>query len=652
LANKRPEERIVAPLLALRGIGKRFGGTVALTNAAFELRAGEVHALVGANGAGKSTLSRVISGHIRPDQGEILLDGVSVRHGGSRAAIRGGIAMVAQETSLAPDLSVLENIMLPRLGMPGRPRWRAWREQARTLVGELGQEAGLPLDAPVSGLSIGQRQLVEILKALALGSRILILDEPTAPLSPHESERLFAIMRRLAGQGRGLIFVSHRLEEIFSVTDRVTVLREGQVVAAGRKTRDLTQGELVRLMVGRELRDVYARGDGDLATTAMPGKAGRMVLRVARLACPPQVRNVSFEARAGEIVGLAGLVGAGRSETLEAIFGLRRPSAGTVELDGQPFAPGAPREAIRAGVGLIPEDRRGQGIVPDFSVRENLLLAHLGAHRGPTLAYAERRDAVSRLLALLELPERRLLDANLLDFSGGMQQKVILARWLLLSPRLLLLDEPTRGVDIGTRSSIYALLRHIAADGVACVVVSSDFEEVIGLADRIVVLSDGVSVTDIPAGLVDVEKLAMFAAPRSSAEQTHTVLEHLVASYGGVATWIALDEGPESTERRLFCFDRVGDDPAADPGFAAGGFPYLLETRIAHAVPPRPGFAAAPDGARPTLLTPVFGRGGHSLGMIALTLPRLAAGIDAASIRREVEGALDESNPEPMDVPV
>ena len=640
----------MAPLLVLRGIGKRFGGTAALTDAAFELRAGEVHALVGANGAGKSTLSRVISGHIRPDQGEILLDGVSVRHAGSRAAIRSGIAMVAQETSLAPDLSVLENIMLPRLGMPGRPRWRAWREQARALVGELGQEAGLPLDAPVGGLSIGQRQLVEILKALALGSRILILDEPTAPLSPRESEHLFAIMRRLAEQGRGLIFVSHRLEEIFSATDRVTVLREGRVVAAGRETRGLTQGELVRLMVGRELRDVYAKGATDKPAAARPGKAGSVVLRVDRLACLPQVRNVSFEVRAGEIVGLAGLVGAGRSETLEAVFGLRRPSAGTVELYGRPFAPDAPREAIRAGIGLIPEDRRGQGIVPDFSVRENLLLAHLGAHRGPTLAYAERKDAVGRLLALLDLPERRLLDANLLNFSGGMQQKVILARWLLLSPRLLLLDEPTRGVDIGTRSSIYVLLRRIAADGVACVVVSSDFEEVIGLADRIVVLSDGVSVTDIPAGLVDVEKLAMFAAPRSSAERTHTVLESLVARYGGVATWIALDEGGDGTGTRLFCFDRVGNDPEADPGFAAGGFPHLAQTRIAHAVPQRPGFATAPDGSRPTLLTPVFGRGRHSLGTIALTLPALPTGLDAASVRREIEAALDETNSEPAEV--
>jgi ribose transport system ATP-binding protein/rhamnose transport system ATP-binding protein len=235
---------------------------------------------------------------------------------------------------------------------------------------------------------------------------------------------------------------------------------------------------------------------------------------------------------------------------------------------------------------------------------------------------------------MLELPERRVLDANLLTFSGGMQQKIILARWLLLEPRLLLLDEPTRGVDIGTRASIYAMLRRIAAEGVACVVVSSDFEEVIGLADRVVVLSDGVSVTDIPSALVDVEKLAMFAAPRSSAELTHAVLDGLVRQFGGVAFWIALEE------QRLFCFDRVGADPAADPGFAAGSFPDLAATRIAHAWPPRDGFAAAEDGTLPTLLVPVPGRAGHSLGMIGLTLARLPAGLDAAWIRREIEEAL------------
>jgi ABC-type sugar transport system ATPase subunit len=616
-------------LLDLRDIWKRFGATQALAAAGFDLRAGEVHALVGANGAGKSTLSRIISGHLQPDRGEILLDNIPVRHASSREAIRSGIAMVTQETSLAPDLSVLENIMLPRIGMPGALRWKALRAHAAALVAELGAGAGLRLDAPVSDLSIGQRQMVEILKALALDNRIIIFDEPTAPLSPPEAEHLFDIMRQLARRERGLIFVSHRLEEIFAVTDRVTVLREGKVVEAGRPTSELKQAELVRLMVGRELQDIYARAGRP--ALAAPSRE-RSVLRVRNLSCPPKVRDVSFEVHEGEILGLAGLVGAGRSETLETIFGLRRAQSGSIELDGKAFAPHGPRAAIQAGIGLIPEDRRGQGIVPDLSVRENLLLAHLGARAGPGLGYGARAETVRHLLDVLELPRRRLLDANMLNFSGGMQQKVILARWLVLAPRLLLLDEPTRGVDIGTRSSIYALLRKIAGEGVACVVVSSDFEEVIGLADRIVVLSDGVNVTDLPSNLVDIEKLGMFAAPRSSAERTHALLERLVARHGGVAYWIAVDG------ERLFCFDLVGDDRDADPGFAAGGFPDLARTRVAPAVAAlRAGAEAVVDSV---LLVPLHGRRGHDLGLIGLSLPSRRGTVDQAKLRAEIQAGL------------
>ncbi len=599
-----------------------------MAGANFELAAGEVHALVGANGAGKSTLSRIISGHLQADRGTIRLEGCDIRHAGAREVIRSGIVMVTQETSLAPDLSVLENIMLPRLGMPGTLHWRELRAQARTLVAEFGEEVGLHLDSPVRELSTGQRQLVEIAKALALDSRIIIFDEPTAPLSPYESERLFEIIRRLAARGRGLIFVSHRLEEIFAVTDRVTILREGQVVAAGVPTTTLTQGELVRLMVGRELSNIYSNpGNATLTSEGQP------VLRVRHLSCPPRVRDVSFEVRAGEILGLAGLVGAGRSETLETIFGLRHAAGGTVELRGHPFRPRSPRDAIRAGIGFVPEDRRRQGIVPDFSVRENLLLAHLGRHAGPGLGYGARTDAVRRLLELLELPQHRVLDANMLTFSGGMQQKAILARWLVLDPQLLLLDEPTRGVDIGTRSSIYALLRRIAAQGVACVVVSSDFEEVIGLADRIVVLSDGTDVTDIPSRLVDIEKLAMFAAPRSSAERTHGVLAALVAEFGGTAYWIATEAD------RLYCFDRVGEDPAAEPGFTSGGFPLIADTAIPRALREQSD-GLVRDGALHTLLTPIRGRRGHSLGLVGLTLASVPPRFDAATLCPRIQTTL------------
>ncbi len=618
-------------LLSLADIHKRFGATIALAGTRFSLEAGEVHALVGANGAGKSTLARVISGHIRPDSGSILLHDRPVQFAGAREAIRAGIAIVTQETSLAPDLSVLENIMLPRLGMPGRLNWRGMRRDAQRLVARLGGEAGVEIDARVRDLSVGQRQIVEILKALALDSRIIIFDEPTAPLSPHEADLLFDIIRNLAGARHGLIFVSHRLEEIFALSDRVTVLREGQVAADAVPTGALTQGELIRLMVGRELSDIYARADA----TRRPAP-GKPVLRVSHLSAPPKVRDVSFTVHAGEILGLAGLVGAGRSETLEVLFGLRPARRGTIELDGVPFTPASPRNAIRAGIGLIPEDRRTQGTVPEFSVRENLLLAHLGAHRGAGLAYGQRESDIRRLLALLGLPEHRLLDANLLTFSGGMQQKIILARWLVLSPRLLLLDEPTRGVDIATRSSIYALLRRIAGEGVACVVVSSDFEEVIGLADRVVVLSDGVDVTSIPSDLVDIEKLGMFAAPRSSAERTHTVLERLAAEHGGMAFWISIEGG------RVFCFDRVGGDAAADPGFTGGAFPEITTTRIPHALTRRAeGFVIEPGGGLATVLVPVRGRHGHDFGLIGLTLRGAAPLPDGGTLARAITAALE-----------
>jgi ABC-type sugar transport system ATPase subunit len=599
-------------LLSLTGITKRFGGAYALSDAGFELAAGEVHALVGANGAGKSTLSRVISGHVQPDGGEMLLDGKPVQHAGTRGAIRSGIWLVTQETSLAPDLSVLENIMLPRLGMPGRLDWGALRREGRRLLQELDQEASFTLDTPVSRLSIGQRQMVEILKALALDSRIIIFDEPTAALSPLETELLFDVMRSLVARDRGLIFVSHRMEEIFAITDRITVLREGRTVAKAEPTKSLDGSALVRLMVGQELSDIYARR-GTEAAPAAP--AAEPVLRVRNLACPPMVRNVSFEVRPGEIVGLAGLVGAGRSETLETIFGLRQPTSGSIEFAGQPFRAKSPVEAIRAGIGLIPEDRRRQGIVQDFNVRENLLLGHLGHHAGLGLAYETRTSRVRQLLEQLGLPERRLSDPSLLNFSGGMQQKIILARWLLLDPRLLLLDEPTRGVDIGTRSSIYALLREIAAAGVAVVVASSDFEEVIGLADRIVVMSDGTSTTELPSGEVSIEGLAMFAAPRSSAERTRGLLQALAAEHAGVAYWIGLERD------RVFCFDKVGDVAGAEPGFAGGSILAWDAAAIPQALAAPPGQPIHEADGRCSLLVPMTGRRGHDLGIIGLTVP-------------------------------
>lgn len=600
-----------AALLSVSGVRKTFDRTHALAGADFDLRAGEVHALVGANGAGKSTLSRIISGHLPPDEGTILYGGKPVRFASAREAIRDGITMVMQETSLAPDLSVVENVYLPELGMPGRLSWRALAQKAAALFHEFDPGHPLPLGAAVRDLSAGQRQLVEIAKALALDSRIIIFDEPTASFSPAEVERLFDVVRALAERGKGLVFVSHRLEEIFAITDRITVLREGKAVARSVATAEMTPSELVHLMVGRELSDIYARG----AASSRPQHNPKARLVVEHLASAPRVKDVSFTVHDGEILGLAGLVGAGRSETAEAIFGLRRIEGGRVLLDGQPFRPRVPTDAVEAGIGFIAEDRRRQGLVPDFTVRENLMLAHLGRHRGIGLGYDRHEAAVRRLLADLALPER-FLDAGILTLSGGMQQKVLLARWLLLKPRLLILDEPTRGVDIGTRSSIYAILRKIAGEGVALLVISSDFEEVVGICDRIVVMSDGADVTAIPSALADVGKLAMFAAPRSSAEETHAILEALHSAFGGIVYWIYVDRG------RVFCFDSVGDDPAIDPGFGRGTFPPVETTAIRHALLERAAdFVVEPDGERASMLVPLTGHRGHDLGRIGLTLP-------------------------------
>ena len=618
------------PLLLASDIDKTFDRTRALVGAGVEIVAGEVHALLGANGAGKSTLSRVISGHVRRDRGTLTWRGAPLDPRSPRDALSAGIAMVMQETSLAPDLSVLENIFLPELALPGRLRFAALRERARKILDSLGQEATLPLDFEVGRLSVAQRQLVEIAKALAVDATLIIFDEPTASLSPGEVERLFDVMTRLRSAGHALVFVSHRLEEVFAITDRVTVMREGRTVARSLPTASLSQSDIIRLMVGQELGRIYAERPADTVR-------GAPILEVRNLRAPPRVRDVSFTLHQGEILGLGGLVGAGRSETLEAVFGLRPHTGGEIRLNGKHFIAKRPAQAIRAGIGFVPEDRRGQSIVPDFSVRENLLLGHLSAHRGFGLNYASRNTRIAELLRLLDLPSERLLDANMLDFSGGMQQKIIIARWLLLDPRVLLLDEPTKGVDIGTRSSIYAMLREVADRGTAVLVVSSDFEELLGLCSRIMVVSDGATISEMPSAVLDEAKLTLFAAPRSSMAINARLLADLARETGGAAFWALLDGG------RLFCLNRVGGEAAADPGFGAGATPLFEETRIPTALAAPPGaFVAEPDGARGTLLVQVQSHRGHGLGWIGLTVPGTTTP-DAATIARRVHDVFAHS---------
>ena len=613
-------------LLEARAITKSFAQTRALVDARLSLRPGVTHALLGANGAGKSTLSRVISGHVRRDAGEIVYRGQALDARSPREALDAGIAMVMQETSLAPDLSVLENIFLPDLGRPGRLSRPAMRRRAGEILADLGQEHALPLEVEARDLSAAQRQLVEIAKALALKANLIIFDEPTASLSPSEVERLFDVIARLEAAQCAIVFVSHRLEEVFAISEEITVMREGRTVAASQPTSSLNQTELIRLMVGRDIGSIYA------ASAAPPEQRGAPILSVRGLSAPPLVRDVSFDLHRGEILGLGGLVGAGRSETVETLFGLRPRAGGEVRLEGRPFAPRAPAQAIRAGIGFVAEDRRRQSIVPDLSVRENLLLGHLGAHRGFGLGYGRLDRRIAELMRRLELPSERLGDPNLLNFSGGMQQKIIIARWLLLEPKVLILDEPTKGVDIGTRASIYAILRDIAAKGTAILIVSSEFEELLGLADRVIVISDGASIADMPSAYLDEEKLTLMAAPRTSMERNRRLLQELADQCDGAAFWAILDE------ERVFCLNAATANASADPSLRAGAAPRFDETPIGAALKARaPDFVVDPGSGLKSLVVDVQSHRGHELGSIGVVLPPDASPPPAGAMRSVIE---------------
>lgn len=532
-------------------------------------------------------------------------------------------------------MSVLENIFMPGLGMPGRLSFPKLRERAGEILSELGHEHALPLDVEVQRLSAAQRQLVEIAKALALNADLVIFDEPTASLSPSEVDRLFGIMTRLKESGKALAFVSHRLEEVFAITDRVTILREGETVALDIPTAELNQSDIIRHMVGREIGEVHHRPPRRTGIDDRP-----VAFEVSGLQAPPAVRNVSFSVREGEILGLGGLVGAGRSESVEAIFGLRHRAAGTIRVGGKEIAPRTPAAAIRAGIGMVAEDRRAQNIVPDMNVGENLYLAQMGRNRGFGRGRKSARAAAERLIERLGLPADRM-DASLLHFSGGMQQKIIIARWLLIEPRVLILDEPTKGVDIGTRQAIYELLREVAAEGVAVIVVSSDFEEILGLSDRIVVMSDGYTIADLPAEKLNEESLTLLAAPRSSAERNAAFLQSLVGDYGGSAFWGLLDG------EQLICLATASAAGAEPLGLEAGHAYSADETPIRAALEARvEGFTPETDGQRLTFLKQMVNRRGHDLGWIGLSLPASGDRPDTDKLARRVASLTETDHPE------
>ena len=471
------------PLLALRGLVKIFPGVRALDGVDFALEVGSVHALVGENGAGKSTLVRILAGATQPDAGTIEIDGRTVVLPDALAARRQGIAVVHQELQLADDLSVAENVFLG--SWPRRPRspcldFGRLHAEARRVLAMLHLE--IPVEQSVRGLGVATRQLVEIARALSFDSRVLVLDEPSAVLTPHELGRLFGIVRGLRARGVAVLYISHRLEEIFALADRVTVLRDGKRVAThavGAVDRD----GLVAEMVGRALR----RSEPPTRL----GVTGEPVLRIEGLTVGRRFHDVSFTVAAGEIFALAGLVGSGRSSVLQAIFGAVRADSGGVRVGDArgPFA--HPREAIAAGVAFLPEDRKAQGLLLERSVRENVSLARLGdfASHG-WLDLGGERAAVAGLLAELHVKTPHA-EVEARTLSGGNQQKLLLARWMGSAHRVVLLDEPTRGVDVGAKEEIHALVRRLAGEGSAVVVASSELPEVIALADRIGVMSEG-----------------------------------------------------------------------------------------------------------------------------------------------------------------
>ncbi|HEY8374506.1 MAG TPA: sugar ABC transporter ATP-binding protein [Pseudonocardiaceae bacterium] len=466
-------------LLRVEGATKRFTGALALDGVDFELRAGEVHVLLGENGAGKSTLVKALAGVHQLDAGRILLHGRQVGIGSPHQARDLGIAVIHQELALVPELTVAENLFLGR--QPRRfglvDRRRMYREAADVLA-----RVGLHVDPArrVGELGIAYQQMIEIARALDQNAQVLILDEPTATLTGSETDRLLQIMGELREHGVGLVFITHHLDEIRRVADRITVLRDGRSV--GVLPGGASEDEMVRLMVGRSIDEQYPRRRTE---------PGEVLLRVRGLTRHGVFRDVSFEVRAGEVLGVAGLVGAGRTEVMRAIFGVDPYDSGTVEIAGRRVPGGDVRAVMRAGLGLVPEDRKGQGLVLTSGVGENLGLVTL--RRATTAGWVDRRGQARRAAEManrLRVKHARL-DQPVRELSGGNQQKVAIGKWLLADPAVLILDEPTRGVDVGAKVEIYELINQMTAAGRAVVLVSSDLPEVIGMSDRIVVMAAG-----------------------------------------------------------------------------------------------------------------------------------------------------------------
>jgi ribose transport system ATP-binding protein len=467
--------------LTMKGISKSFGPVRVLDGIDFSVAGGEIHALIGENGAGKSTLMKILSGAHSPDSGSIVIDGEAVSIRSTREAEALGIAIIHQELNIIPQLSVMDNLFLGR--EPNHFGVIERRRQHREAAGWLSKVGAAQIDVnrTAGTLSIGLQQLVEIARALSLNARVLIMDEPTASLTDREIGTLFGIMTDLKSRGVGIVYVSHRMEEIFKICDKVSVLRDGHFVGE-RAVAETGFDEVVKMMVGRELKERFPKRD-------IP--VGPVRLRVDHLTDRGHITDIQFEVRSGEVLGVAGLIGAGRSRILNTLFGVNRKSSGEVVLDGVPLSIGSPADAIAAGLGFVTEDRKGQGLVLGLSLRENATLVHLGKYARIGIIDRKAEDAaVKELMQELQIRAR---DAELevRALSGGNQQKVVFAKWLAEPPKVLLLDEPTRGVDVGGKAEIYHTINRLAAAGTAIVMVSSELPEVLAMSDRILVMREG-----------------------------------------------------------------------------------------------------------------------------------------------------------------
>ncbi|HEY0791607.1 MAG TPA: sugar ABC transporter ATP-binding protein [Chthoniobacterales bacterium] len=509
-----------APLLEIRHLSKAFPGVQALDDVSFDVRPGEVHALLGENGAGKSTLIKIISGVYPPDRGEMLIGGIPVHHSHPGDATAKGVATIYQEFSLYPELTVAENIFaghMPRRYLKLTLDWATAERDAVKLLENL-DASDLNVRSRVGTLSVGNRQRVEIAKALSRHARILILDEPTAVLTQHDTERLFGIIRKLRAQQAAIVYISHRLDEIFALADRVTVLRDGKLVGT-KPARDTTEPELIKMMVGRALSQEPAP-HLDTAPNHNP-----VFLRARNLACRPLLRDASLEVRAGEIVGLAGLIGSGRSELAQAIFGVAPAESGSIEVEGRPVQIRRPQDAVALGIAYVPEDRQRQGLVTAMSVAQNIGLTRIWQMvRGPFLDFGAESTLADEFIGSLRIktPYRHQLARNL---SGGNQQKIVLAKWLATKPKLLIVDEPTRGIDVGARAEIHRLLDTLAREEkMAIVVISSDLPEVLRLADRIAVMREGRLVAEFTRAQADQEKVLAAALGRGDGRPAANVV--------------------------------------------------------------------------------------------------------------------------------